>query len=258
MNIASAKPSFDELAMVPHFGVDVIAPYEEFSAAVFGRLYKEAALSAQDAGKHLIIVGGSGFYLKAMLEGLSQAPECSREIKTQAHERALRREDAYAFIREKDSLYAKNISINDTYRLAKWFEIYLTTSMSASEFFAKHPKKPIIKELPIFEIATPKPLLQERVALRTQKMLQKGLVDEIAWLEARYGREIKPLKAIGLKEVLAYLDGRYDKKQMQERITIHTMQLAKRQKTFNKTQFQGVISKELQSLREEMENVFKS
>jgi len=69
-------------------------------------------------------------------------------------------------------------------------------------------------------------------------MISSGLIDEVFYLEKTYGREANAMKSIGIKEVLAYFDGEYTKAEMQERISIHTTQLAKRQRTFNKSQFQ--------------------
>ncbi|HOI83770.1 MAG TPA: tRNA dimethylallyltransferase, partial [Campylobacterales bacterium] len=98
-------------------------------------------------------------------------------------------------------------------------------------------------------------ILRERIALRTAKMFELGIVEEAEYLASRYGRDTKPIGSIGLKETLAYIDGDISRQACEELINIHTSQLAKRQSTFNKTQlsatFRGVkddVYSELQKL----------
>ena len=97
-------------------------------------------------------------------------------------------------------------------------------------------------------------MLRERIALRTKMMLEDGLIDEICMLEKRYTRTPNCMKAIGIKETLAYLDGIYTKKKLVEKITTNTARLAKRQKTFNNSQFSNVIKGSV----EELENILLS
>lgn len=91
--------------------------------------------------------------------------------------------------------------------------------------------------MPIFEIEVDRELLRERIRLRTKKMFEIGLIDEVDNIAKSYNSEIKYLKAIGPKEILSYLRDEINKTQAEELINIHTSQLAKRQRTFNKTQF---------------------
>jgi len=91
--------------------------------------------------------------------------------------------------------------------------------------------------------------LRERIVLRTGKMLREGLIDEVTALERAYGRRPNPMKAIGITEVLGYLDGRYRYEKMKEKIITHTARLAKRQVTFNRSQFKSRHSGTLQELK---------
>lgn len=136
-----------------------------------------------------------------------------------------------------DKLYASKFSKNDKFRLHKWYQIYKTTGEIPSEFLQKNTSKPVIENIPIFEIATDKEILNKKIALRTEKMLNLGLIDEAKYLFGKYGTKHKSLNCIGLKECLKYLNNEIIKEEMIELINIHTFQLAKRQRTFNKSQF---------------------
>jgi len=229
IDIASAKPSKEELDTVKHYGINEIYPDEKFDVSKFIEIYKKIP------HKNIIIVGGTGFYLKAMIDGISSMPEISEEIKKEAKK--------FNFIKLKqiDPLFTSKISPNDKYRITKGAEIYLATNMPPSEYFKKNPPIPILPDIPIFEINTDRKSLKEKIIKRTKKMFEAGLIDEVAFLESKYkDRRLPALKAIGIKEVLDYFDGIYDKKQLFEKIVTNTSRLAKRQQTFNKTQFNTI------------------
>ena len=147
-----------------------------------------------------------------------------------------------------------DIKMNDSYRLEKALEIYLATGLAPSLYFEQNPPKPIIEDLPIFEIVWERKRLRERIEIRTEQMLEMGLLDEVAFLEAKYrDRTLTPLKAIGIKEVLSYFDGEFSKEQMREKISTNTARLAKRQVTFNATQFRERVKRgSLQEIEEQI------
>jgi tRNA dimethylallyltransferase len=239
IDIASAKPSYEELNRVKHYGINEIYPDEKFDVTKFIEIYKKIP------HKNIIIVGGTSFYLKAMIEGISQMPEISDEIKKEA------KKLNYEFLEKIDPDFASKISPNDTYRTQKGLQIYLATSTPPSLYFKNNPPKPVIPEIRIFEIAARRNVLRERIKIRTEKMFKAGLVDEVAYLEKKYrDRRLPALKAIGIKEVLDYFNGKYDLNKLKEKIIINTARLAKRQQTFNKTQFKNKISAPLENLEE--------
>lgn len=237
IDIASAKPSKEELSRVRHFGIDLILPNEEFSVGTFAKVYASLKQRCEDEHKNLIIVGGSSFYLRTLLQGLSVIPEYSATTQMKVKELLQDLPSAYTFLYDIDALYMQNIDPNDRYRIEKMLLIALETGLSPTAYFEKNPPKPIIQELPVYEIDVERAYLKERIGLRTHKMIEMGLVDEICGLEHRYTRAPNALKAIGIIEVFDYLDGRVSKEEMREQIILHTVQLAKRQQTFNRTQF---------------------
>ena len=238
IDIASAKPTKQECQGVKHFGIDVLYPNEPFDVTIFIKLYQKAKEESIKESKNLIIVGGTSFYLNILLKGISALPKIGQEAQKATQELLANLEKAHNFLYQKDPSYMKKIEKSDRYRIEKMLNLFFQTKLTPTEYFkANPPKATITEKLPIYEIEVERDILRKRIELRTQKMLKDGLIDEVFYLEKTYTREPNCMKAIGIKEVLAYFDGYYTRKEMQERIVIHTAQLAKRQRTFNKSQF---------------------
>ncbi len=242
IDIASAKPSIEERGGIEHFGIDVVYPDKHFDVTNFIDLYRQAKNNAEKNGKKLIIVGGTSFYLKMLIDGISPLPDIDEHIKQKVDDILGDLPRAYKILSEVDSRYAKRIEPNDRYRIEKALLIYFGTDAAPSEYFATNPPDPIIKgNLPIYEIVVDRDLLRKRISKRTDQMLSKGLIDEVCMLERKYTRTPPAMKAIGIREVLDYLDGIYSYDQLREKIIINTARLAKRQRTFNATQFGDTI-----------------
>jgi len=249
IDIVSAKPTSKECDNVPHFGIDTIYPDENFDVTIFIKLYHDVYQKCLKDKKNLVIVGGTGFYLKMLIDGISELPSISKKTKEQTHAYLLDCDKAYTFLTNLDSHYMNNIELKDTYRIEKALNIYLETSLTPTEYFNQHPPQPTITiPLPIYQITWERDELRKRIALRTQLMVKGGLIDEICILEKKYGRSPNAMKAIGIKETLAYLDGIYNKKMLIEKITTNTARLAKRQNTFNNSQFENVIKGSVEAL----------
>lgn len=252
IDIVSAKPSMEERDGIKHFGIDVLYPNEGFDVTTFIKLYHEVYTLCLQEKKSLVIVGGTSFYLKMLLEGISELPSISDTTKkeTEAHLQDLQK--TYTWLNSLDHDYMSNIASTDSYRIEKSLNIYLETTLTPTAYFQQYPPIATIKEpLPIYQIIWDKAPLRKRIALRTKLMLNDGLIDEICMLEKKYTRTPNCMKSIGIKETLAYLDGVYDKKMLVEKITTNTARLAKRQNTFNNSQFEGVVKgsmKELQKI----------
>lgn len=248
IDIVSAKPSREELEKIRHFGIDILMPNEYFSVDIFINLYREVISICEKDSKNLIIVGGTAFYLKSLLDGLSVVPKMNQEISQNVKKKLLDLEWCYNFLYSIDKEYMKNISKNDSYRIEKALIIYEGSGVGPSEWFRLNPPKPTIENLSIYNIEVDRETLRERIQKRTTKMLGMGLIDEVCRLERKYTRAPHSMGSVGIIEVLEYLDGKVTKEQMLQNISAHTAQLAKRQQTFNKTQFKDVISAPLEEL----------
>ena len=248
IDVVSAKPSKQELESIRHFGINVLYPDEHFSVDIFINLYKEVLKECKKDFKNLVIVGGTSFYLKSLLQGLSDIPLITKKISKDVKEELANVQECYKLLSELDPNYMKNIDKNDSYRIEKALLIYRASNLSPTEWFKLNPPKPIIENLDIFNIDVDRDLLRKRISLRTKKMFDSGLIDEVCKLEQKYTRLPHSMRSIGIVEVLEFLDGLTDKDEMLENIAIHTGQLAKRQQTFNKTQFSNITNAPLEEL----------
>ena len=248
IDIVSAKPSKEELSRIKHFGIDVLNPNDYFSVDIFIDLYREVKELCEKEGKNLVIVGGTSFYLKSLLNGLSTLPNIDAKITAKVKKKLDNLQYCYELLSRIDSEYMKNISQNDSYRIEKALLIYESSSLTPSEWFKLHPPKPIIEDLEIYNIDVEREVLRDRISKRTHKMLELGLIDEVCRLEQKYTRLPHSMGSIGIVEVLEFLDGKVTKEQMLENISTHTAQLAKRQQTFNRTQFKNITHAPLKEL----------
>ena len=249
IDIVSAKPSKEEQDGIRHFGISTIYPNEDFDVTTFIELYNEVYSKCLKENKNLVIVGGTGFYLKMLIEGVSELPHISEKSKKETKKYLLDLPKAYQLLHTLDPEYMSKIESNDAYRIEKALNIYFETKMTPSDYFSANPPIPTIQSpLPIYQIVWDREILRERIALRTKMMVEDGLIDEICMLEQKYTRKPNCMKAIGIKETLDYLDGVYTKKEMIEKITTHTARLAKRQKTFNNSQFDDVFKGSIDKL----------
>lgn len=250
IDIVSAKPSPKELQEVKHFGINLLNPDEYFSVEIFINLYKEVVERCKSDAKNLIIVGGTSFYLKSLMSGLSEIPKITKKTVLHVEQRLNNLEDCYDFLYKIDKEYISKIASNDRYRIEKALLIYEASKLTPSEWFRQNPPKPIIENLPIYNIDVSRDILRERITKRTKKMYESGLIDEVCRLEQKYTRLPHSMGSIGIVEVLEYLDGKVTKDEMLQNISMHTAQLAKRQQTFNRTQFENVTNAPLEKLEE--------
>ena len=249
IDIVSAKPTLEEQHGIKHFGIDYIYPNENFDVTTFIGLYHEVYKKCQEEDKNLVIVGGTSFYLKMLIEGVSDLPSISEDTQKETSKYLLDTPKAHTWLHGLDPEYMCKIKSNDCYRIEKVLNIYFETEQTPSEYFKMFPPIPAITApLPIYQIEWDREILRQRIALRTKLMVENGLIDEICTLEKKYSRIPNCMKAIGIKETLAYLDGIYDKKLLIEKITTNTARLAKRQKTFNNSQFDNVVKGSVEEL----------
>ncbi len=238
INIASAKPSLKERKNIKHYALDYLNIDEKNNAPLFKTLLKDAMrVSSKEI---LLIVGGSSFYLKSILEGLSRMPKLSNEEIVKIEREIATLSNPYTFLKSIDPNMAFKIHPNDTYRIHKALEIFYATHTPPSEYFKANPKKPFEHAISLFALSVEKSALANNIKQRTKNMLDCGLIEEIKALYIKYPKDSQPFKAIGVKESVLYLEKRLTLKELEEAIVSNTMKLAKRQNTFNKTQFNNL------------------
>jgi len=153
IDIVSAKPTIEEREGVKHFGLDVIYPHEAFDVTTFIKLYHEAKENSQQEGKGLVIVGGTSFYLKSLIDGISPMPTISKESQQKSRELLHHPKEAHHLLYQKDKSYMQKIETTDRYRIEKMLNLYFETGLTPTEYFKANPPQPTITEpLPIHEI----------------------------------------------------------------------------------------------------------
>ncbi|RAX55288.1 tRNA (adenosine(37)-N6)-dimethylallyltransferase MiaA [Helicobacter sp. 16-1353] len=250
IDIASAKPSKAELSQVKHYGIDLLNPDERCNAKIFFDLLQKVAKP------NILIVGGSSFYLKSIVEGLSFIPKTTAFVESYLLDALQNKAESYKFLNKIDPIYASKINPNDKYRIQKALEIFLLTNQTPSDFFAINKRQKLPFKINIFELIKPKDSLINDIVIRTDLMFKNGLIDEVRYLMDNYPNS-QSLKAIGIKEIISFLNGEISQERARELIIKNTIALAKRQTTFNKTQFSQVQRATFDDLNTMLTDLYK-
>jgi len=203
MDIGTAKPSAQERACLPHHLIDIRSPSEQFNAGDFVRLADEACLQIAGRGKLPVVSGGTGFYLKNFIEGLSEAPPSNLEIREKLKQE-LKEKEAAALMEELaecDPVSAQRIHINDEYRLLRALEVFRSCGRPLSSFEVNAKEKCTNFRFIIIGLSRPREELYRRINLRCAQMFSLGLAQEVCSLyEAGYTPNDPGLRAIGYRE----------------------------------------------------------
>lgn len=255
IDIISAKPTKKEREGIAHFGIDILTPIQLHNVQIFIQEYQKVRDFCQKNQHNLLIVGGSSFYLKILLEGLSDfSLDENQRSETLAKINALGDlEKQYHFLKTIDKQWAIRIKPTDCYRIQRALEIYFITSKIPSLYFRENPPIPFIENCKIYEIVWQREFLRQRIKQRTKQMLENGAIDEVRGLLERYGKIYQWAKSIGIKEIIGFLEGQISQEELEELISTHTAQLAKRQRTFNKTQFKEHFCGEAKEVLEQIQ-----
>ena len=237
LEIGAAKATKEERARVPHYLIDYVAPPNEMTAGVYGRDFNECVKSLPD-DKPIFVVGGTGFYFMAIEKGMYPVipvpPEIQKQILVEMAEEG-GPERLHQEMLDADPVYGAKIAKADHYRIGRALELIRSQKKSVTQiqadFEASREKFPhdLLKIGPEWDRDT----IRERIAQRTAKMIQQGLIEEVQGLvDSKLDLSWAPLASVGYKETLQFVRGEITKEQLQEEITINTQQLAKKQKTW--------------------------
>ena len=236
LSIGTAKPSLEEQRGVVHHGIDLVEPNVVYNAGDFVRYARPILDRAVLENRPLLIVGGTGFYLKALLCGVWNAPPTQPEIRAKYDTTENSNQKLFEILREKDPEYSLKVQMNDRYRVIRALEIIEVTQEKLSESLNKRElQNSFNHEVKILGILRKKMELERRIQIRTNNMFSQGLVQECKTLFEQYGSDCKPFSSVGYFEVHEFLEGRMTLPECRERVFISTRQLAKKQMTFFKT-----------------------
>ena len=233
--IGSAKPTPEQRQCVPHHLLDIREPTDPFTASDFRVAAAAAIQDITDRGKHPILAGGTGLYLRSLLLGLNKAPGEDPALR-EALQKRLEREGGEALLAELakvDPDTAQRLHPNNRNRIIRALEVFHTAGVPLSQFQAEHGFSDSPYDALQFCLDLPRQELYQRIDNRVDAMLAAGLVAEVqGLLQAGVPADCKPLQAIGYKEVVAYLQEKYDKIEMIRLIKRNTRHFAKRQLTW--------------------------
>ena len=211
-DIGSAKPTGEQRARVLHHLLDVVAPEEPFTAGDYSRRARTAIGEITRRGRLPIVVGGTGLYLRALLEGLFPGPQRSEELRERLRLRARERGSAYLhrMLRRLDPSAAANVHANDTPKLIRAIEVRLASRQPISELWNQRGRDRL-RGFRVLRIGLnpPRDELYRRVNLRAREMFANGLIEETQVLVERYGnsKQVTPLDSLGYRQAGQYLRG---------------------------------------------------
>ena len=234
MDIGTAKPTAEERAAVPHHMLDLRDPGQDFSAGEYQRLGREAMRGILRRGRLPVVAGGTGFYLRALVDGLFEGPARSEAVRARLRRIARRRGSAclHRLLHRVDPRAAARISPADGERIIRALELFMLTGTPMSTWQEK-PRDALrgIRWLKI-GVSWPREHLYARINARVTEMYHGGFIDEVRALSARFPAGCQAFKAIGYRECAAHLDGALELDRAISETQLRTRHYAKRQLTW--------------------------
>jgi tRNA dimethylallyltransferase len=227
MDIGTAKPTQDDQARVVHYGVDIAEPSERYSVARFVEDVAAARKKISKAGASELIVGGTGLYVTALVDGLSMPgdyPKIRAQLEANRDTQAL-----YEQLSELDPEAVKKIDPNNRRRMIRALEVCLGSGKTFSSFGEGIGAYPPVDTVQI-GIKWQREALRERIALRVHKMIEAGLVDEVRGvLNGPKGISDTARQALGYKEIIEHIERRWTLEEAIDATILRTQQFAVRQ-----------------------------
>lgn len=236
MDIGSAKISKEEMQGIPHYLVDVLMPEEEFNVCRFKEMAKEALHVIYDRGHIPVIVGGTGFYIQALLYDIDFSKEeehlpVRTRLEREAREKGM--EILHAQLCKIDPVSAREIHPNNVKRVIRALEFYELNGYPISEHNRREREKDAAYDSCYFVLNDDRKLLYQRIDERVDNMLEQGLVKEVQTLkDMGYNTDMVSMQGLGYKEIFSCLNGECSLENAVYKIKRDTRHFAKRQLTW--------------------------
>ena len=212
--VGTAKPSLEERSRAPHHLIDIAGPTELFTAGEYSRRARQVLDEIKRRGRLPIIVGGTGLYLRALLEGLAPGPERSEELRDRLRARGERRgaEHLHKILRRLDREASQRIHPNDTPKVIRAVEVCLTARQPLTEVW-KQGRDPLTGfRILRIGLDPERNALYTRINLRAERMFEAGLIEETRALYEKYGEAARPITSLGYKQALQHIRGEINRK----------------------------------------------
>ncbi len=235
-DIGTAKVTEPERHGIPHHLMDIVNPDELFTAGDYSRLGRQTLREIAERGNVPVIVGGTGFYLKALLDGLFEGPQRDEALRERLMERQQKRPGSlHRILQRLDVEASKRIHPNDVNKTIRALEICLLERRPLTELFRQGTEKLDGFEALLIGLDPPRQELYDVLNRRAAAMFERGLRDEIVSILARgYPSTAKPFESLGYKQALAWIEEKCTLAQAVEETQIQTRHYAKRQWTWFK------------------------
>ena len=236
MDIGSAKIRSEEMQGIKHYLIDELEPDEEFHVVRFQQMAKQAMEEIYAKGKVPIVVGGTGFYIQALLYDIDftendEDTEYRKELEILVKEKSA--EFLHDMLKEVDPASADSIHVNNVKRVIRALEFYKLTGQKISEHNEKERGKESPYQFCYFVLNDDRQLLYDRIDLRIDKMLEDGLLEEVSALKNKgYTKDMVSMQGLGYKEILDYLNGKCTLEEAIYILKRDTRHFAKRQLTW--------------------------
>ncbi len=259
LDIGTDKPPLELRGAVPHHLIDILDPEEPYSAGEFARRARPLINEIRGRNRTPILVGGSGLYLRAVLEGLSPIPASDPEVR-KSLDRRCRREGLaalYEELLEVDPDTAGRLAPEDRQRILRALEVARSSGRTLSDWIRRRPLGG--KRLPAVKLGLtlPRDILYDRIAARVADMLEVGWVDEVkALLQTGIDPGVPAFQAIGYRQIVRYVQGSSSLKAAKEDTIRATRRYAKRQMTWFRKE-EGVRWIQTSDLEKGMESLLR-
>ncbi|MFT7677424.1 MAG: tRNA dimethylallyltransferase [Planctomycetota bacterium] len=236
MDIGTAKPDAQEQARAPHHMLDLVGPDERYDVQRYLREAEQAVAGILARGKRALFVGGTGFYLAALLRGLFEGPEVDAELRARLEQRAeeLGSEAFHTELAAVDPESAERLHHGDVRRVVRAFEVLEQTGKPLSQWQQEWRGRPNprLAQARVLGLTQDTAILDERIAARTEVMLAAGWREEALAIRADPGFGASAIQALGYNIVLDWADGKLERAEAAQLIALRTRQFARRQRTW--------------------------
>lgn len=229
LDIGTAKVTEDEMQGIKHYMIDVVEPDEDYSVGDFEVEVNKILHEKEENAENIILVGGTGLYIRAITDGFSDLPTKDEKIRKDLEKKSL--EELQEILKALDLQAYNEIDLNNKLRLVRAIEVCKITGGKFSELRVKNIKKNNYNFLKVF-LTRNREELYERINKRVDIMIQKGLVEEAKKVYNNYEDSLYKISAIGYKELFNYFDGKVSLEEVIEDIKRESRRYAKRQMTW--------------------------
>ena len=235
MDIGTSKATAEERAAAPHHMLDVVDPDEDFHAARYRELATAALADIHSRGRRAILVGGTGLYIKILVRGIFEAPPVDQDLRGRYEQEAETYGSGALHDRLKlvDPLLAGRVNPNDRVRVIRALEVFDLTGIPLSQHQEAHGFADALYDTLTLGLRIDRAVLYERIEARVDQMLASGFADEVRrLLQAGFSADLRPMGALGYKQLCAQLSGELTEEEAIRRIKRETKRYAKRQLTW--------------------------